>query len=185
MKRLLKWACLTIMLVFLFGSLLVAGLMIQPLRQAQTLWLTRMYRSELEPVAQRYLNLHATIEGWQDPNVMAQVIARGKYLDDLIQLRCVECASIEVATGIQIQAFRVLDYKTNTSKVRVRYEGAWQLVDPQTRAVIGQCNVGVYDIELILSREDNIWKVADVGEYIPKVISTDEFDRLQTKYCSR
>jgi hypothetical protein len=177
------------MLVFLLAWFLWFWWIVQPIQLAQTWWLTQIYRSELEPAVQRYLDLHTTIEGWQDQNVIAQV-ATGNRLNDLLQSRCIECTGIEVASGIQVQTFEVLWYDGRWSKVRVRYEGAWQRVDPQTRNVTGQCNVGVYSIELLMIcedgiREGRIWKVSDVGEYIPKVISKDEFDRLHAKYCSR
>lgn len=176
--RLLKWACvITLFLISLIGLFVLLWLV-------RSSWLTWIHEAELRPVAQKYLEVIDTIEGNRDPNVMAQV-ATGKYLEYLIRVRCVDCPGVKVATGIQIQTFKVSDYGTTTSKVRVQYEGGWQLVDPQTRAVIGQCNVGVYDIDLIMVREDSVWKIADGDEFIPKVISKDEFARLQSKYCSR
>lgn len=154
-------------------------------------WQTWTHGPKLRPAVQKYLDLTTTIEGWQNPDVMAQVTT-GRYLEYLIRTRCVDCSGVEVATGIQIQTFEVLWYDERWSKVRVQYEGAWQMVNPQTRAVIGQCNVGVYSLELLMIREYNyyvssssIWKVADVGEYISKVISKDEFARLQKTYCSK
>jgi hypothetical protein len=147
-------------------------------------WLTWMHGAEMRFATQRYLALHSTIEGWTDPSVMAQV-ATGEYLEYLIRSRCVDCLGVEVSTGIQIETVDVLEYGSSVSKVHVRYEGAWQMIDPQTRDVIGQCNVGVYENVLIMNRENNDWKVSGGEDFHSKVISNDEFTRLQTKYCAK
>lgn len=173
-----KWFCTIALLSFACLSLYFVAYILR------SSWLTWAHEAELRPAIQSYLEVSDSIERWVNPSIMVQV-ATGKQLKYIIQFWCNYCTNVEVATKIEIRSLRVQDYASDESTTFVQYEGGWQKVDPKTHAVVGQCNVGVYDIELILTREDDRWKVADVGEYVPKVFSDDESVRLREKYCPK
>lgn len=140
------------------------------------------HESELRVAVQRYLEVTTTVEGISDPNIMAQV-ASGERLRELMRYRCDGCPSAQEATGIEIRTLEVLEYGQGQSKVRVHYEEGWHQVDAKTGRPIGKCHVQVFTIILVLSQEDGIWKISDIEEFIPEIISQVEFRTLNEKYC--
>lgn len=172
-----KWFCTIALLSFACLSLYFVAYILR------SSWLTWAHEAELRPAIQSYLEVSDSIERWVNPSIMVQV-ATGKQLKYIIQFWCNDCTNVEVATKIEIRSLRVQDYASDESTTFVQYEGGWQKVDPKTRAVVGQCNVGVYSIHLTMTRQDNVWKVEDVEEYYPKVIPHEEFPRLTAKYCA-
>src|SRR5574341_1751880 len=169
-------ACLFIaLLVLMMGLYMGWGL----LRS----WMLQKHEPELRIDMQKYLELIDTVEGWRNPDIMAQV-ATGEHLNDLIRYRCEVCPSVTVATGIQIQKLEVLDYSSDSSKVRTRFEWWWHQVDKQTAAVFGECHVQVHTIVVVLARQDGIWKVAQSKGITAEYVSDEEFARLYKKYCN-
>ncbi len=179
MTRIQKQTCLfTVLMIMLAVSSLVLWWQLRPLL------LTRMYESELRMPVQKYLEVSATIEGWRDPNVMAQV-ATGNHLKDMIRFRCDNCPGVTVATRTSIKGFEVLEYSSTLSKVRARVEYGWHLVEPNTNTVMGPCHAQAYTIVLILAKEDALWKVSDVEDVSqPEANRIDDSPELLAKYCS-
>lgn len=145
--------------------------------------LTPLYADELMPAVRRYFERTNTSKGWTDPNILRQV-ATGKALDWLIQTRCVGCSRIEITTGTHIAELQILDYSGSWSKVGVRVESAWHLVDTNDGTILGPCHAQAYSEVLLLRRESGVWKVAD-GADAPgwERNAIDDSPELRAKYC--
>ena len=157
------------------GVLLLGWWIIRPL------WLTEVYGPELAHAVQRYREVLGTVEGWRDLAVIAQV-ATGDYLDYLAQVRCVDCASVQVATKIGVQVLRVLEYSATTSTAITRIEWGWHKVDPDTGAVLGACHAQAFTDLYVLTWSDGTWKVSG-GEEID-ANRVDDSPDLLADYCS-
>jgi hypothetical protein len=140
------------------------------------------HESELRVAVQRYLEVTTTIQGISDPNTMAQV-ASGERLRELMRYRCDGCPSVQKATGIEIRTLEVLEYGQGQSKVRVHYEEGWHQVDAKTGRPVGKCYVQVFTIMLLLSQENQTWKVSKIEEFMPEIIPQVEFPTLNARYC--
>lgn len=146
--------------------------------------LSRIHEEELRPYIQRYLDLHTTIAGWLDPDVIAQV-ATGEQLNLAIRTRCRDCPSVELIMTNHIVTLEVLEYAETKAKVRVRWEYAWHQVDPKTGGILGPCHAQARTIQLFLTRQDNLWKVSDSGGLdAADVNPVDDTPELRAKYCS-
>lgn len=174
-----KRTCLfTVLVMFILSMSLVLWWQLRPLL------LTRMHESELRMPVQKYLEVRATVKGWRDPDIMAQV-ATGNRLKDMIRFRCDNCPSVVVATRISIKRFEVLEYSSILSKVRARVEYGWRLVEPNTNTVMGPCHAQAYTIILFLAKEDTLWKVSDVEDiHQTEANRVDDSSELLSKYCS-
>ncbi len=176
MRLHLRWVHLAVALSVLFLGLCSIWL-------SRPLWLTWMHSEEMRQAVQRYLDVTTTIEGNRDPDVIAQV-ATGNHLKDLIRYRCVKCPRIQVATLIHIPILEVWEYSATTSRVRARVEWGWHWVDSSTRIVISECHAQAYTIILILSRENGVWKISEIGEIgRDERNPIDDTPELRAKYC--
>jgi hypothetical protein len=172
-----KWISLGITSASILLCIVVIWWLLQPW------WLTWLHGDELRPAIQKYFEITSTIEGNRDPNIIAQVTT-GKHRDYLVRVRCVECPGVQVATRIEIPILKVFDYSSNTSKVGVRIEYGWRLVDTQTGVVIGSCHAQAFSTVMILVQENGVWKVADGGEaWGWERNPVDDSSELRAKYC--
>ncbi len=178
LTQLSKRACVITLCLSILVCFLVVWWLVQPQ------WLTRMYDTELRTAIQRYLEDTATVEGQRDPKVIAQVTT-GRHRDYLTQVRCIECPAVQVATKTSIKSLEVLEYSSTLSKVRVRVEYGWHMVEPNTNAMIGPCHAQAYTTILILAKEGALWKVSDVEDISqPEANRIDDSPGLLAKYCS-
>lgn len=144
---------------------------------------TWMYSAELKPDVQRYFEVTDTIAGWTDPKVMAEV-ATGKHLENLIRYQCRTCPRVQVATSVHIPRLDVLEYSATQSRVLARIEWGWRDVDTKTGAVSSYCHAQAFWIILILTREEGVWKVSDIGDISREQRDpVDDTPELRAKYC--
>jgi hypothetical protein len=163
-----------IVIIALLGLLLAGWWLVRPL------WLTQTYGSILRDAVQKYSEVRGTIEGWRDPDVIAQV-ATGDALDYLLQVRCVDCASVQVATKINVEALKVMEYSPTISKVMVRVEWGWHKTDPNTGTVLGSCHAQAFTSIYVLTWEGSTWKVSGEGDTDRNPV--DDSPELRAKYC--
>src|SRR5262245_20440287 len=105
--------------------------------------LTRLHGQEMRLAIQQYFQRFTSIEGQSDPAVMTQY-ATGDYLAYLLEVRCIECPSVQVSTKLDVVDLQVLDYSSTSSKVYARIEYGWNEVSPKTGKVIGPCHAQAF-----------------------------------------
>jgi hypothetical protein len=168
---------LAVAVVAALGVFLVSWLTLRPLL------LTQIYGGQLEDAIRRIEEITGTIDGQSNPEAIAQ-IATGEYLNFLLQHRCQNCSSVQVATKIDIQTLRVVEYSSDFSLVVARVEWGWHWVSPRTGIVDSICHAQAYTNVYPLAKEEGVWKITSANYWVeidPNRV--DDSAELRAKYC--
>jgi hypothetical protein len=161
----------------ILGVILFGWSVIRPLL------LTRMYGPELREAIERFERIFGTVEGQTNPAVMAQ-IATGDKLEFMVQLRCISCRSVRVATKTYVEVLDVLEYSPTFSLAVARIEWGWHSVSPITGAVDGSCHAEAYTNVYPFARENGVWKMTHADYWIDiNPNRVDDTPDLLAKYC--
>ncbi|MBE2197140.1 MAG: hypothetical protein IAE79_00925 [Anaerolinea sp.] len=148
---------------------------------AKEAWLTYRHYDEIYAVIENFEKSISSLKVHQNPEALAE-IATGKYLEFLNQTICQECPStVLVATNVNIEHLRVLDYKKDFARVFARVEVAWVQMRFSTQETEGGCQATASEGIYHFVKEDGYWKVSG-GEKV-RTDTWTPLEGLRNKVC--